>query len=174
MANWKKIDGFNYSVSDTGEVRNDGTGKIKSNVTTDHGYEKVDLYSESKRKTMRVHRLVAQAFVDNPDNKPQVNHKDGNKHNNTPDNLEWTTAKENMEHASRNGLTSHIPHYGMLGKKNPNGGAKGRPVKIVETGEVFASAAEAERQTGVSDSSIFDCIQGRTHKTRAGTFVYAD
>ena len=109
--------------------------------------------------------------MDNPDNKPQINHKDGNKLNNSLDNIEWVTAKENMEHASKNNLVSHKPTYGMLGKKNPNGGVKGNPVKLLETGEIFKNAAEAERKTGVSDTSILDCLHGKTKTTRVGHFV---
>lgn len=172
MAEWRKIDGYDYSVSDDGQVRNDKTGIIKQNTENSHGYDKVDLYKDSKRTTVGVHRLVAKAFIENPDNKPHVNHKDGNKRNNKPENLEWVTAKENVQHAEQNGLTNHVPTYGMLGKKNPNGGVKGNPVMLVETGEIFKSAADAERKTGVSDTSILDCIHGRTNTTKIGRFVY--
>lgn len=66
---------------------------------TKKGYLRVDLYDENgKRKHYKVHRLVAQAFIENPDGKPQVNHKDGNKHNNSVTNLEWVTDAENKDH----------------------------------------------------------------------------
>ena len=66
---------------------------------TKKGYLRVDLYDENgKRKHFKVHRLVAQAFIENPDGKPQVNHKDGNKHNNSVTNLEWVTDSENKDH----------------------------------------------------------------------------
>lgn len=66
---------------------------------TKKGYLRVDLYDEKgKRKHFKVHRLVAQAFIENPDGKPQVNHKDGNKHNNSVTNLEWVTDAENKDH----------------------------------------------------------------------------
>ncbi len=73
------------------------------------GYFVVNLYySPQKRKQYLVHRLVGVAFVENPDNKPDINHKDGIKTNNVPDNLEWVTKKENSEHASKNGLLKYI------------------------------------------------------------------
>lgn len=75
------------------------------------GYEIVDLYKNGKRKTVRVHRLVAEAFIPNNDNKPEVNHIDGNKHNNNVDNLEWVTKKENCRHAWNNNLIK--PSYGV-------------------------------------------------------------
>lgn len=66
---------------------------------TKKGYLRVDLYDENgKRKHFKFHRLVAQAFIENPDGKPQVNHKDGNKQNNSVTNLEWVTDAENKDH----------------------------------------------------------------------------
>lgn len=66
------------------------------------GYLYVNLYTGRKRATKRVHRLVAEAFVSNPENKPQVNHIDEDKENNTAENLEWVTCKENCNHGTRN------------------------------------------------------------------------
>jgi hypothetical protein len=85
-----------YSVSNTGEVRNDKTGRtLKQNINTS-GYATVNVHGS----TQRVHRLVAQAFIiDNPENKPSVNHLDGNKLNNNASNIEYCTPRENWEHA---------------------------------------------------------------------------
>lgn len=173
MEQWAQIADSHYSVSSEGRVRNDNNGKIKSLVNTGDGYYHTDLYSEGKRETKKVHRLVAEAFIPNPDNKPQVNHKDGNKHNNNMGNLEWVDNSENMIHAFKNGLIKPHATYGMRGHKNPNGGAKGKPIICIETGQWYKNAAEAERQTGISDTCIFDCLKGRCSHAHHLHFQYA-
>lgn len=170
---WSKIDGFaNYSVSDSGQIRNDKRQSLKNPVMDKDGYLKVDLYNHGKRSTQRIHRLVGEAFVDNPDNKQQVNHKDGNKRNNSISNLEWATPKENMEHAVANGL--FVASRGMLGKKNPNAGRPGKPIRIIETGEVFSSITECEKAISGNNRHICDCLSGRQNSHRGYHFEYVD
>ena len=98
METYKKIEGFeNYSVSDFGNVRNDKTGKIK-NVNVDiKGYVRVTLSSKTERKNKFIQRLVARAFILNPENKPQVDHIDNNRANNNIKNLRWTTISQNTQ-----------------------------------------------------------------------------
>ena len=78
--------------------------KLLSLTNTSTGYKKVELVKNGKKKGHKVHRLVAMAFIDNPENKPQVNHIDGNKTNNYVGNLEWVTSSENCIHAYETGL----------------------------------------------------------------------
>jgi hypothetical protein len=172
MEKWSPIPDTHYSVSSKGRVRNDETSKIKALDKKRDGYCKVDLYSDGIRSSERVHRLVAEAFVPNPDNKPQVNHIDGNKLNNNVENLEWVDNSENMIHAYKTGLESPHPTYGMRGHRNPNGGRKGVPIFCVETGQTFNSAAEAERITGIPDSCIFDCLKGNCRHAHHLHFQY--
>ena len=89
MERWSPIPNMHYSISSEGRVRNDETNKMKSMDATSDGYHKVDLYSNGKRTSVRVHRLVAEAFIPNPNKLPQINHIDGNKENNNVKNLEW-------------------------------------------------------------------------------------
>lgn len=117
---WLQVKGYEgfYEVSNTGKIRSIDrivnrsdtgyslkySGQIIKQTLDKRGYENVYLSINSKSKRYRVHRLVAMAFLDNPENKPQVNHKDGNKQNNHVNNLEWSTDEENRNHAIENGL----------------------------------------------------------------------
>ena len=118
---WKDIKYYEglYQISNYGNVkslpkeRRNRRGvyiqkeKLLSLTNTSTGYKKVELVKDGKRKGFKVHRLVAQAFIPNPDEKPQVNHIDGDKTNNYVDNLEWATASENSIHAYNTGLNSN-------------------------------------------------------------------
>lgn len=104
---WKPIKGYEglYEVSNMGRVKSLHRSQgIILKQGTFHGYMKVGLHKNGTRSTKKVHRLVATAFIRNPNNYEFVNHKDGNKKNNTVDNLEWCTRSYNMRHAYHNGL----------------------------------------------------------------------
>lgn len=147
---WRKIEDYpNYSVSNLGRVRNDKTGRILAahkwgELRT---YLHVILYtgSHASRKSHSIHRLVAQAFVPNPDNKPEVNHLDGNGLNNCALNLEWTSRSENMIHARE------VLHRGHL-----------RKVIRLDDGQVFNTLTEAAQACGSNAySGISHCLSGR-------------
>lgn len=169
----REIKGFpNYSVTTTGRVINTKTNKEKVLGNDHKGYAKVDLYSHGKRTTRRVHILVADAFLEEDHSRPEINHKDGNKLNNNITNLERVTKSENIKHAYKTGLAKPHPSYGMLGKKNPNGGAKGKPIRIVETNTEYKSTADCERKTGLRSRGINDCLKGRQHTHKGYHFQY--
>lgn len=108
---WKPVEGFEglYEVSNHGNVRRifrygrPWIGLCKPKITKD-GYYESTLVKDGKPKSIRTHRIVAKAFCENPENKLEVNHIDGNKLNNRADNLEWCTSSENQKHAYRLGL----------------------------------------------------------------------
>lgn len=135
---WKDIEGFEgyYQVSNLGRVKRvaritvRGNGKsnnavyhiperIKEPQTQTQGYLFVALYKNGVYKEKRVNRLVAMAFIPNPENKSEVNHIDGNKNNNRVDNLEWVTDVENKRHAHKNGLMK--PYKRPVQKIDENG-----------------------------------------------------
>lgn len=101
---WKEIPEYGYEVSTLGNVRNKRSGHVLSPRVQSNGkYLFVSLWKNNKEKHFRVHRLVATAFIENPENKSQVNHKDKDTTNNHVDNLEWVTCSENHKHAFATG-----------------------------------------------------------------------
>lgn len=113
---WKPILELDtYYISNLGRVKNNKTGRILKQHPDKDGYYRVVLWNGKKRLNRILHRLLAQHFICNPKNKPQVNHIDGNKQNNNISNLEWATLSENRRHAFKTGL-----QFGKKGVLNYN------------------------------------------------------
>lgn len=189
---WKPIVGFEelYEVSTSGEVRSVDREfsyynprlcrytprhiKSKPMKTYDSigGYKFISLRKDGKYYQRYVHRLVAQTFIDNPENKPEVNHKDRNKHNNCVDNLEWVTSKENSQHLLHSddydwGAASRGRHPSAETRAKISASCKGHtgyvhtaetrakllksrynPVRCITDGKMFACARDADRYYG--------------------------
>ena len=123
-----------------------------------NGYKLTKLRNKNKIVTAKVHRVVAEAFLPNTENKPQVNHKDGNKANNHVDNLEWVTASENIRHAKSLGLQCECPNR-----------QKVEQWKDGELIAVYNSLKEAEQKTGIGWTGISGVTRG-TRKTAGGYY----
>ncbi len=125
MEEWKDIKqffGFErlYQISNKGRVLSVRRQKLLKPYKNNKGYLVVKLCKEYQEEAMRVHRLVAIAFIPNPENKPQVNHKDGNKQNNCAENLEWCDNSHNQKHANEIGLKLSLGekhHFSKLTEK---------------------------------------------------------
>ena len=120
--------------------------KFLSPRITKRGYLEVHLCKDGFGKVFRIHRLVAEAYIPNPENKPEVNHKDENKTNNCINNLEWSTPKENMNYGTRTKRMS---------KK------MSKAVYCPELDQTFTSMIDAEKQTGINRGLISRCCNNK-------------
>lgn len=148
------IRGTNYKISIDGTLINLQTGKTKKWVKSSNGYMRTGLWINNKQYNISQHRILAQYFIDNPENKPQVNHKNGIKHDNRIENLEWVTSSENAKHSFANGLQKPT---------KPN------MIKVIDskTGTVYESIAEAARNSRYSRSHITNMLLN--HKKNKST-----
>lgn len=166
MVNWKDIKGYEglYQVSDEGEVKALRTGNILSlNRLTHCGYRKASLSRNGKAKEHRIHRLVAEHFIPNPDGKETVNHKDGNKLNNRADNLEWASRSEQVFHSYELNLKAR-----MGGVDNPNAKLNDEQVREIRSiyqrnSKDFGTVALGKKY-GVSHKVISNVVRGTGYK----------
>ena len=185
---WAKIPGFNgaYEISTFGRVRrvieesNQHRGvPYIMRLSKSGRYAQVSLQEGDEKRTFNVHRLVAQAFIPNPRNLPQVNHIDGNKRNNRADNLEWVTAKENAKHAYRTGLITkeHIKRAVSASlrpeARKIRGDSRGTNI-IRSDGKRYPSLASAARDLGCTKSNVCEQLRGRSKTCKGYTFTYED
>ena len=141
-----------YAVTSCGKVYSYRTKKFLKPRKRRDGYLHVCLYKGGEREFYYIHRLVAEAYLPNPNNLPCVNHKDENKENNALQNLEWCTHEYNINYGSRNE---------KVGK------ALGKPVYCEELNKTFDGVHAAARELGLDNSNIIKCCK-RTRKTCGG------
>lgn len=169
---FKQIIGFeNYSVNENGVVVNTLTNHIKVPCYNNRGYLFVDLYKHNKRHRESVHRIVANAFIPNPQNKPYINHIDGNPHNNSVKNLEWCTPLENVEHASKTICSMKQYLLANIKRKKAVKQIDRKSGKLVN---VFSSIQEASRATGIPSSNIVCVLKGRQAYTKNFIWCYVE
>lgn len=162
MEIWKDVKGYEglYSVSNKGRVKSHIKNRILSPQDNGVGYFKVILVGG---KRAYIHRLVADAFLPNPHNRTEVNHKDSNPSNNSVENLEWVSSSENSKHAVYKGSLCAW-------------GNRAKPIEATSTenGKVlrFATISEAEKALG--SRHITDVLKGKRHMCKGYTFRYIE
>ena len=186
---WKDIEGYEgkYQASNLGNVRSlnyrkTGELKLLKQSADKKGYKRVRLYKNGKGKTHRVHRLVAIAFLPNPNNYKEVNHKDECKSNNNMNNLEWCTREYNinygtaMKRSSENHKGEKHPNYGKKGKDNPTS----KPILMYDKEgnfiRRFDCIRDAKEYFGKARNfgSINNCLSGRSKTAYGYVFRYAE
>ncbi len=169
---WKDIEGFDgyYQISNLGRVkslggrngREKGVEHIRQISLTRDGYEKVRLLHNGKDKTLRIHRLVAETFIPNPENKETVNHKDGDKTNNCVSNLEWADRNEQMKHAYALELKR-----AQKGSKNINAKLTDDEVREIRKNYVWQSkefgTVALAKKYGITNAAIGKVIRHETY-----------
>lgn len=161
-----------YSIDENSTIYNVQTNMIKKPSVANNGYYSVTLYKNGQRKTYLVHRLMAETFLSNPCSKRTVNHKDGNKINNKISNLEWATYSENHKHSyEKLGRTAYM--QGKFGKLNHNS----KPVLMCSKEGVelkkYDALMDAERDTGILNNAICQCLKGKTKVAGGFKWRYA-
>jgi hypothetical protein len=165
MAVWKNIANYDemYEVSCDGEIRSKNRftksisgrkrfviGRVIKTKKNRDGYLFVTLSKNGQVQNLYVHRIVAETYISNPDNKPQVNHIDGDKKNNSVDNLEWVSVSENTKHAYKNGLSGNIGATHCFAKK------------LIDncTGKEYGCIKEAANDLGINYTTLRNMLCG--------------
>lgn len=160
---WASVKEYpNYQVSHKGNIRSlnyNRTGVVKNMIPKPDkwGYLICVLRNKNGKKTLHIHRLISDVFIPNPNRLSQINHIDGDKNNNSINNLEWCSQSYNMNHAYKNFLN---PRQKGVVQKNSNGNVL----------NVFRSAHEASRVTGINRGNISNCCIGNT--SHAGGYIW--
>ena len=190
---WKPVVGYEglYEVSNYGNIRSldrivvysDGrTHKYNSCIikqTENKGYLYVGLNKNNKKSSEKVHRLVAKSFIDNPGNKPCIDHINGNKADNKVTNLRWVTYKENMRNPLTKEKMSNIRSNGLSDKIIQSKKDKGIIKKVYQFSldgkllNTYESISDANRATNILASSICECCQGKSGYSHAGGFIWS-
>lgn len=161
-----------YTINANGELYSNKTKRYIKPWLLKNGYIQYNISFKNKRHYLLAHRLVAQAFIPNPENKPQVNHKDGNKQNNCVENLEWVTVSENEKHSYRKlgkKIPNHGKHLGEYAKKNFSKAI----VQYDLNGNYvnkFVSMSQATKMTNINQGNISECCNKK--RKIAGGYIW--
>lgn len=166
METWKAMELYpKYEVSTEGRVRNAETHRIYSQWLDRGGYLRMEMWlGNGKRIKMAVHRVVAMCYLDNPLNLPEVNHKNKIKTDNRPENLEWVTRQQNMDHRNADEAIQQQMHESGLRLKEWNLKHTAKPVASYDLDgnliKIYPSLISAEREAGINRKYIRACLKG--------------
>ena len=171
---WRMIPDYEglYMVSNLGRVKSlnyNGTGqeRIMKPTVYSGGYFRVKLWKNKIPKLYLVHRLVAQTFIQNPDNLPEINHKDENPANNRVENLEWCDRKYNINYGTRTEKYIRTNTNGKKSKQVVQNSLDGEAIKV------WPSTSEIQRQLGFRSGNISNCCKGRQKTAYGFVWKYA-
>ena len=185
---WKDVVGYEglYEVSNLGRIRSldrvvahhtAGTavrkGKMRC-LSFDGNYLNVSLSRDGKTVTRRVHRVVAEAFIPNPNNYSDVDHIDCNKLNNHIDNLRWCTSADNTKYAWENGLIHQVPYRERPLDVQEKQAAANRRAVIRSDGKWYKSTTDAAKDLGVSRGAVSHVLRGLNETCQGYSFTYAE
>lgn len=157
----------NYIIYSDGKIFSTTRNKFLTNKIMQDGYCRLQLWDKCQYKMFNVHRIVAEVFIPNPENKPFVNHKNGNKQDNRVENLEWVTQKENIAHAYKTGLSKiQAKNTGNRCKKIDQYDLNGNHIAT------FPSIIEINRQYGYSRASISNVCKGKPNYKQAYGYIW--
>jgi hypothetical protein len=173
---WKAIEGTSgmIEVSDDGRVRSllSGEPRVLKTQVDSKGYHRLRATIKREKMSFKLHREVAKAFIPNPHDLPQVNHKNGNKNDNSVENLEWINNKDNAHHAIKNGLWKNV----FAASNNTNEKRKIPIVGYYSTktscfSKYFESISQAERE--IDSRHVVAVLKGKRRQAKGWTFAYA-
>jgi len=156
----------NYSVTEDGKVVNNKTNRELKAILGNTGYYQISLSNKGESRNLTIHRLVANAFLSNDENKREVNHINGIKTDNRVINLEWNTSSENRQHAFDTGLKKYTERQRTINSK-----LFSKPVLDTQTGIFYNSAKEASRLLGINKNTLYGYLLG--HNPNKTSLIYA-
>ena len=155
------VNGSNYSISVDGTLVNMSNGKLKKWTKDTNGYMRCTIWVNGKSSTISQHRILAEYFIENPEQKQQVNHKNGIKHDNRIENLEWVTQSENALHSFANGLQKPTrPHM--------------RKVINMQSGKIYDCISDAAKDNGINVSYLNLMLNDKKNNTSKLKFYEKD
>ena len=156
----------NYSVTEDGKVINNKFNRELKPILGNTGYYQVSLSNKGESRNLTIHRLIANVFLSNDENKREVNHINGIKTDNRIENLEWNTSSENRQHAFDTGLKKYTERQRRI-----NSELMSKPVLDTQTGIFYNSAKEASRLLGINKNTLYGYLLG--HNPNKTSLIYA-